>query len=568
MSCPIDKPYHVVIFPNDPSKQGSQLKRSIGLITLNAKFIHSSLSLRYLRNASRNAGYNNVWVREYVINQPIWKIAAEIQKLKPEVLGVGIYIWNRSQSLELIERLQKQMPHLKIAVGGPEVSFEKEGSLPYPVISGEGEKKWVEFLDLVQKDEPPSDEVLKRWRTYGTDLPELIPAYLEEDFPKLKNRIVYFETSRGCPYLCSFCLSALDKTVRYFDDATIRNQIAKLFSAGIKKIKFVDRTFNLKPSRMKDLMQWLIQFKGNEFHFEVVGDILTPEILNFLETVPAGMFQFEIGIQTTTESVQETIQRKQSNQKLFATIQRLVEQDRIHFHCDLIFGLPGETLQHIQMSLCKVMALKPHELQLGFLKFLPGAPINNLVEEHQYLYQSTPPYELISHQNLSSEEVLYLKHFVDIFDRYYNSKRFRFSINYLLEKIDAITLFNRLLEYHDSHDLLMNPLSLDEYYRIFRDTFFPAATALEQDLLKLDYLYSQRSYRLPGVLLATKHMPPVKMWEKDRKTPIIPFTHEIEISGSQALLKATPNPVYYAIAHSHNGEGYFRRPTVNAIEES
>jgi len=541
------------------------VRRSIGLITLNAKFIHSSLSLRYLRNASRNAGYENVWIREFVINQPVWKIAAEIQKLKPEVLGVGIYIWNRSQSLELIERLQKQMPGLKIVVGGPEVSFEKDNALPFPIISGEGEKKWLEFLELTCKEETPSEEVLSRWRTYGTDLPELTPAYLKEDFPHLKNRIVYFETSRGCPYLCSFCLSALDKTVRYFDEETIQSQIKELVGAGIKKIKFVDRTFNLKPGRMKKLMQWLTQFKGNEFHFEVVGDILTADILEFLKTVPPGMFQFEIGIQTTTESVQETIQRKQNNEKLFETIKQLVEQDRIHFHCDLIFGLPGETLEDIRQSFSRVMALRPHELQLGFLKFLPGAPINNLVEQEDYRYQSTPPYELISHQNLSAEEVLYLKEFEDIFDRYYNSKRFRFSIHYLLGKIDPVTLFNRLRDHHDSRGLLMNPVSLDEHYRIFRDTFYPVPTALELDLLKLDYLYAQRSFRLPEIL-ATKS--PGKTWKKDRKTPVIPFDHEIEISGSQAILKVAANPVYYAISHSQNGDGYFHRPTVNAVSES
>ena len=540
------------------------MKRSIGLITLNAKFIHSSLSLRYLRNASRNAGYQNVWIREFVINQPIWKIASEIQKLKPEVLGVGIYIWNRSESLELIERLQKQIPLLKIVVGGPEVSFEKENSLPYPVISGEGEKKWLEFLELTGKKETPTQEVLTRWRTFGTDLPELISPYLKEDFPHLKNRIVYFETSRGCPYLCSFCLSALDKTVRYFDEASIQSQVQELISAGIKKIKFVDRTFNLKPGRMKDLMQWLTQFKGNEFHFEVVGDILTADILDFLATVPPGMFQFEIGIQTTTKSVQETIQRKQNNEKLFSTIRQLVKQDRIHFHCDLIFGLPGETLEDIWKSFSRVMALRPHELQLGFLKFLPGAPINELLEKEQYRYNSTPPYELISHKNLSAEEVLYLKHFEDIFDRYYNSKRFRFSINYLLEKMNPTSLFSRLLEYHDSHELLMNPVSLNEYYRIFQNTFYPDPTSMEQDLLKLDYLYAQKSFRLPEILSSKSSC---KTWKKDRKTPVIPFNHEIEICGSQAILKVTTNTVYYAIAHDQNGDGYFRRPTVNAVSE-
>ncbi len=540
------------------------MKRSIGLITLNAKFIHSSLSLRYLRNASRNAGYQNVWIREFVINQPIWKIAAEVQKLKPEVLGVSIYIWNRGKSLELIERLQKQMPLLKIVLGGPEVSFEKENSLPYPVISGEGESKWLEFLELTGKQEIPSQEVLTRWRTFGTDLPELTPPYIKEDFPNLKNRIVYFETSRGCPYLCSFCLSARDKTVRYFDEETIQSQIKELIAAGIQKIKFVDRTFNLKPERMKKMMQWLSQFEKKEFHFEVVGDILTSDILDFLATVPSGMFQFEIGIQTTTDSVQETIQRKQNNKKLFSTIRKLIKQDRIHFHCDLIFGLPGETLIDIQQSFSKVLALRPHELQLGFLKFLPGAPIKNLVKKENYHYQSTPPYELISHQHLSSEEVLYLKEFEDIFDRYYNSKRFRFSIQYLLEKMDPITLFNRLRDQHDSRGLLMNPVSLDEYYRIFRDTFYPTPTTIEQDLLKLDYLYSQRSFRLPKILASEI---PSKTWEKDRKTPVIPFNHEIEIRGSEAILKVVPNTVYYAISHADNGGNYFSRPTINFVSE-
>ena len=204
------------------------MQHSIGLVTLNAKFIHSSLGLRYLRNAARDAGHKNVWIKEFVINQPVLKIASEIQKLKPNILGIGIYIWNRHQSFELIERLQKQNPNLKIVIGGPEVSFEIETSINRPVISGEGEKKWLEYLKIIGKGEIPSEEVLNRWKTYGKDLPDLSPAYIEEDYPQLNNRIVYFETSRGCPYLCSFCLSALDKTVRYFDDKIIYKQIKSL----------------------------------------------------------------------------------------------------------------------------------------------------------------------------------------------------------------------------------------------------------------------------------------------------------------------------------------------------
>ncbi len=543
------------------------MKQSIGLVTLNAKFIHSSLGLRYLRNAARDAGYENVWIKEFVINQPIWKIASEIQRLKPDVLGLGIYIWNRSQSFELIERLQKQNPNLKIVIGGPEVSFETETSIDCPVISGEGEKKWIEYLNIINKEETLSEDTLNRWKTYGSDLPDLKPAYLEEDYHHLKNRIVYFETSRGCPYLCSFCLSALDKTVRYFDDEIIFNQIKSLIDAGVKKIKFVDRTFNLKPGRMKSLMEWLSQFEGSEFHFEVVGDILTPDILNFLESVPPGMFQFEIGIQTTDESVQESIQRKQNNQKLFDTIKKLLAQDRIHFHCDLIFGLPGENIKKILNSFREVLSLQPHELQLGFLKFLPGAPIKKDISSHDYKYQSTPPYELISNKDLTAKEMDYLKKFADIFDRFYNSKRFRFSLAHLLQMMDSVALFDQLLNYHETNNLFMNPVALDEQYRIFQKTFFPNISTGEKDLLKLDYLYSQRAYRLPA-FLSEKSVFSGKTWKKDRKTPIIPFQHKIEISGSKAHLKSMEHPVYYAISHSNNGGGYFHRPILNRIEES
>ncbi len=418
---------------------------SIGIVTLNARFIHSSLSLRYLRNAARRAGYRNVWIQEFTINQPLWKIAAEIQKQKPQILGVSIYIWNRTQSFELIELLKKQNPSLSIVIGGPEVSFEKKLSPDYTTIAGEGETKWVECLDALHKGETPSQETVERWNTYGSDLPELHPPYIDEDYPNLKNRYAYMETSRGCPYLCSFCLSALDKKVRYFEEANLRRQIKKLIRSGVQKIKFVDRTFNLQPKRMRALMEWLTQFSDTEFHFEVVGDLISDDMLTFLETVPQGMFQFEIGVQTTTENVQEAIQRKQNNQKLFNIVENLVRQDRVHLHCDLIFGLPGETLEQLLESFTQVFLLRPHELQLGFLKFLPGTPINDLIEQHDYQYLSSPPYEVISHKDLSADEVAWLKRFEEVFDMFYNSKRFKFSIEHLLKRKAPVQIFQELM---------------------------------------------------------------------------------------------------------------------------
>ncbi|MCZ6512485.1 MAG: radical SAM protein [Nitrospinae bacterium] len=542
---------------------------SIGIVTLNAKFIHSSLSLRYLRNAARRAGFENVWILEFIINQPVWKITAEILKQAPDVLGLSVYIWNRKQSFELLETLQKQSPDLKIVLGGPEVSFEPELPSDYTLIAGEGENKWVEYLNFAAKGESPPRETLEQWNTYGNDLPELYPPYIEEDYPTLKNRYAYIEASRGCPYLCSFCLSALDKKVRYFDDANLRQQIKHLIQNGTRKIKFVDRTFNLKPERMRNLMQWLTQFDGTEFHFEVVGDLLNDEMMRFLETVPQGMFQFEIGVQTTTEEVQSTIHRKQSNIKLFNTIEALIQQDRVHIHCDLIFGLPGETLDELLESFTEVLKLKPHELQLGFLKFLPGAPIRDQIESHEYRYLSFPPYELLSHKNLSAEEVRFLKQFTEVFDLFYNSKRFQFSLDHLFRQHPPVELFKKLMTALEQENRVLNALSLDHQYRIFAETFTLDADPLAWDLLQLDYLYHQRSYRLPEFMrarLASNGSSRHKTWDGDRKTMVVPFHHTLDWQGPTPKLTPSPSPVYYAVAHGEAASGYMARPRIERVE--
>ena len=536
---------------------------SIGLITLNAKFIHSSLSIRYLRNVTKGEGFDNVWIKEFVISQPIWKIAAEVLSQKPRILGVSVYIWNRRQSLELVERLKKQDPLIVIVLGGPEVSFDMHSTEQYTVIAGEGEAKWIEFLDHFQKKTIPSAETINNWESYGTNLPKLIPAYIKDDMPQLKNRLVYMETSRGCPYLCSFCLSSLDKTVRFFNNQTVRDQINLLIKGGVTKIKFVDRTFNLKPSHVKELIRWLSKFRGIAFHFEVVGDLLTNDLLDFLETVPEGMFQFEIGVQTTDPSSQERIERKQDNTKLFAAMDRLIRANLIHIHCDLIFGLPGETLDDILKSFEKVCMLRPHELQLGFLKFLPGSPIKNLINDYGYKYQSTPPYEFIANKNLSASQLNYLKKFEDVFDTFYNSKRFRFSIQHLLKKLSAVEVFNSLLDYMEAKNLFYQSHSLNTQYKIIHDTFSLGGDSTTLDILRMDYLYSQRVYHLPKFLgiEGTRQ----KTWAEDRKTPLVPFMHIIRIAKGEAEVTPALSTKYCAVVHTEDSPGYINPPSLNWV---
>ena len=292
-------------------------------------------------------------------------------------------------------------------------------------------------------------------------------------------------------------------------------------------------------------------------------------MMQFLASVPQGMFQFEIGIQTTTEEVQDTIHRKQSNAKLFNTIQTLIEQDRVHLHCDLIFGLPGETLEELLESFTDVLKLKPHELQLGFLKFLPGAPIRDQIEPHDYRYLSFPPYEFLSHQNLPAEEVRFLKQFAEVFDLFYNTQRFQFSLDRLFQNRSPVDVFKQLMAALERENRVLNGLSLDHQYRIFAETFDLDKEALAWDLLQLDYLYHQRSFRLPGFM--TERLPSngssrFKTWDGDRKTMVVPFRHMLEWQGREPKLIPSPSPVYYAVAHTEDPSGYISRPRIEQVE--
>jgi anaerobic magnesium-protoporphyrin IX monomethyl ester cyclase len=549
---------------------------SIGLVTLNAKYVHVALSLRYLRNAARAAGFGDVWLREYTLKTPGWKMAAELSALTPKgkrtVLGFSVYIWNRLETFALIERLKKQDPTLVIVVGGPEVSFESGPPTPYidTVIGGEGERKWVDCLRHIAEGRVPDAATLLNWRTHGTDLPELAESpYTEEDLAGLAHRLVYLETSRGCPYTCSFCLSALDEKVRFYPEAQVKADIRRLVAAGARRIKFLDRTFNLRRNRVLDFFRFLAAFEGVEFHFEVVGDLLDETLLAFLDTVPPGRFQFEIGVQTADPAVNARVARHQSQDKLFDRIRRLVAADRVHLHADLIWGLPGETAADIRRGFERVLALRPHELQLGFLKFLPGAPIRALIAEHGYVFEDAPPYELIHHKALSSDDVLALKRFEEVFDLYYNSGHFRFTVERLLAAATGWEVFEALAAHFAQGDLLFRNHSLEERARHLLDCglrWLPEAELI--DLLKLDYCFHHRTRHVPAFLNDGAVEEPREVRQRRRGEPdtaFAPFRHEIQWDGASARLVPRAAPVWYAFHYPDAASGYFFRPRVEAV---
>jgi anaerobic magnesium-protoporphyrin IX monomethyl ester cyclase len=561
---------------------------SIGLVTLNAKYIHLALSLRYLRNAAQAAGFRKVWLREYTLRSPLDEMATELAALRPDILGFSVYIWNRELTFSLIQQVKRLLPAVTIVIGGPEVSFEAGPPLPEidEVIAGEGELKWVEFLrgwadgwgSGIPGGGKPSLRTRARWLEYGTDLPglETVP-YQDEDLVDLEHRLAYVETSRGCPFSCSFCLSALDKKVRFFDDATVKAMIERLVAAGARRIKFLDRTFNVRKSRVLEFFRFLAGFPGVEFHFEVVGDLLDEPMLAFLDTVEPGRFQFEIGVQSADPAVNARVERHQSQAKLFASMARLRSADRVHLHADLIWGLPGEGLEAIRASFETVLALRPHELQLGFLKFLPGAPIRDLIAKHAYTYDPRPPYELYAHQDLPAEQVQSLKAIEDAFDRTYNSGHFRFSLVALLEEIAGWDLFSALAEALGPPDVRKEVPNLETLARHLLETGTRLlgqrnATLTGEalrDLVKLDYFCHHRARRVPGFLQGTfiAEPPALRALRKGNPdTAYVPFGHRLLWPGpegeGQPRLEPADSPVWLAFAYGQASQGYFFRPDI------
>ena len=551
---------------------------SVGLVALNAKFVHLALAPRCLRNAARAAGFENTWIAEYTVRTPPWKMAAELLARKPEVLGFSVYIWNREETFTLLELLRKQAPEVLLVVGGPEVSFESGPPSPYVdfVIGGEGEEKWIELLHLHGLGISPDEAAVARWRLHGNSAPplEALP-YLPEDMEGLAHKMVYLETSRGCPFTCAFCLSALDDRVRVYPLDTVKDTIVRLLAAGARRIKFLDRTFNLRRERVHDLLGWLMENEDVNaapdatFHFEMVGDLLDDQTLALLDRAPPGRFQFEIGVQSTHAETQARIARRQRNDRLATAVRRLIAAGRVHLHLDLIWGLPGESLPDIRASFEEVLALRPHELQLGFLKFLPGAPIRDQIEAHGYLYQDRPPYEVIAHQALPAREVLFLKEFEEVFDAFYNSGRFRFTLTRLFQVMAPWEVFSALAGHYARQGLLVPAHGLESRARHLLECaagWLPEAEL--KDLLKLDYFFHHKAHRVPDFLRngSAGETEAVRTRRKaDPSVAVAPFHHCITLTEGGALLEPSPNPLWYAFTYSGHSQGYFFRPTLERL---
>ncbi|MFD2610992.1 B12-binding domain-containing radical SAM protein [Paenibacillus gansuensis] len=420
------------------------------LATLNAKYIHTSLALRFLKAFSEKDF--DMEIAEYTIKDPIMNIVSDLFQRDPDVIGFSCYIWNIEETIKVIEMIKKVKPEITVILGGPEVSYDTEywmQRIPQVdfIVMGEGEETLHHLLSELSSTRKfhfvygiayrKGEEIVLMPGRPKLNLAELpSPHRFQEDIPSLANRVVYFETSRGCPFSCQFCLSSIEVGVRYFDIERTKEDILYLIANGAKLIKFVDRTFNIKRDYALEIFEFLIaNHQGCVFQFEITADIMRPEVLDYLaEHAPPGVFRFEIGVQSTNDPTNAIIQRKQNFTKLSRTVNKIKESGKIDQHLDLIAGLPLEDYATFRKTFNDVFALRPEELQLGFLKMLRGTGMRNDAPKYNYIYMDHAPYEILGNDLLPFSDIVRIKRVEDVLEKYWNAHRMDRTLEYLMER--------------------------------------------------------------------------------------------------------------------------------------
>lgn len=406
----------------------------IVLTTLNARYTHASLGLRYLY-ANLGEWQAGARIMEFTIAMRPPDIAEQLLAVKPRIIGLGVYIWNISETTALVELLKALAPEITIVLGGPEISHETDKQaitqLADHIITGAGETSFRQLCGQLLNGQPPAQKIIA-----GEQVPldQLEPPYAYYTDEDLRTRAIYVEASRGCPFKCEFCLSALDKTAYPFELSGFLVEMERLWQRGLRQFRFVDRTFNLKVQTTVAILDFFLARLDAEtfLHFELVPDHLPNELKERITRFPAGTLQFEIGIQSFNPTVQALISRKQDNGKSAENIRWLREHSHAHLHTDLIFGLPGEDLQSFGTGFDQLMALDPHEIQMGILKRLRGTPVIRHTQAFGMVFNPQPPYNILRTDRVDFATAQQMGRFARYWDMIGNSGRFAHTLPLLL----------------------------------------------------------------------------------------------------------------------------------------
>lgn len=465
------------------------------LTAINAKYIHSNLavySLRAFAAENRKEYENSIEIVEYTINQRVDEILMDLYMQKPDVICFSCYLWNIVYVEQLVRELRKILPDLEIWLGGPEVSFHapevlKKMPQVQGIMCGEGEETFLELLEYYHGTGLPLKEIAgivyaknDRCHEEGSERKIIVnPSrtaldlnhlpFVYKNLGEFQNKIIYYESSRGCPFSCSYCLSSIDRCLRFRDIESVKRELQFFIDQEVPQVKFVDRTFNCRHDHAFAIWSYLAERdKGRtNFHFEVAADLLDEEELRLITSMRPGLIQLEIGVQSTNERTIREIRRSMGFQQVKAAVARIHAAANVHQHLDLIAGLPYEDYESFRKSFNDVYALHPEQLQLGFLKVLKGSYMEEQAKSYQLVYQDRPPFEVLSTRWLSYADIIRLKRIEEMVEVYYNSGQFIHTME-LLEQVfsDALSMYEELSAYCERHHLYGTSHSRIERYEI------------------------------------------------------------------------------------------------------
>lgn len=480
----------------------------IVLSTITARYSHTAFGLRYLY-ANLGKWKEYTCIKEFHLKQAPLLVAESILHEKPQIVGLSVYIWNVNEITEVVQIIKAVSPQTIIIIGGPEVSYEYENMPIFHtanyLVRGEGEHVFPKLVDSIINGNLPQQKV---WEESINNLDTLILPYDEYTDEDIKHRIIYVESSRGCPFHCEFCLSAVQPGIRFFERQQILKEMEKLIQRGTKNFTFVDRTFNINEEHALEIIRFFLQHvtPGMRIHFEIVPDKLSEKILQEFKIFPADVLHLEIGLQTVNPETQTLISRRQNLTRTFEVLKFLKEETGAKIHADLVAGMPAETWDSFREGFNRLIEVAPQEIQLGILKQLRGTPISRHIEKYKLAFAPFPPYEILQTNTLCFEELQKLKRMARYLELYYNQGNFPQSLKLLwksnMTPFDAFAMFSDYIweKTGKTHELSLSTLATLLYNYLISVEKFSAdevKTAIQND-------YSQKPGRTEKLNLQKK----------------------------------------------------------------
>lgn len=536
------------------------------LVALNAKYIHSNPAIYNLRAYCRKHK-DCIELAEYTINHYVEDILMDIYKKKPQWIGFSCYIWNIGMICELGREIHKLLPDVPIWLGGPEVSHDSASFLEKEtwatgIMRGEGEQIFAEVMDFYQEGLGSLSHIagLIYRQEQQIVVNEAAPImnlsevpFIYEDLSGFEQRILYYETSRGCPFSCSYCLSSIDKRVRFRDMELVKKELQFFLNHNVKQVKFVDRTFNCKKEHSMAIWQYIRDHDNGitNFHFEIAADLMDQEEIDLLLTMRPGLVQLEIGVQTVNPVTIKEIKRKMDLEKVEQVVSRIRRGNNVHQHLDLIAGLPYEDYESFCTSFNRVYQMKPDQLQLGFLKVLKGSYMHDMAKEYGIVYRDCAPYEVLYTKWITFEEIMRLKAVEQMVEIYYNSDQFGHTLEYAVSLWKTpFDFYRELAAYYESRNLQMISHSRVRRYEILLDFLTQShedQVTTIRELLTID-------------LYARENMKSRPAWAKD----LSPYRDRIQ----QFYKKEAAEHVYLKDYEGYNGRQLAGMTHVEVLEDS